>query len=300
MNILLIGNDAAVEDANDYYAGYRTFFEQAIARSTNDADVAITYLDDLFISFGDGTSRIVDTRTGHDIKEFDIVFLRGKGFREKFDVLRAISSYTASHGVKQINDYRGIHTSSKLIQAVEFVEMNKPVASSVLVNRALFARPDLIPFGFPCIMKDVYGAHGENNYLVTSLEEVSSYQQQHHDRRFVLQRFVLNDGDFRVLVVGNEVMVIGRQSINGSHLNNTSQGGVPTIIEQATLPAGLIDDARDIARQLRMTIAGVDAIIDRESGEYFFLEVNSQPQLISGAFVDDKNKLVADFFSALS
>ena len=59
----------------------------------------------------------------------------------------------------------------------------------------------------------------------------------------------------------------------------------------------MIADAKKIAGHLGMTIAGVDAIIDTDSGEYFFLEVNSQPQIMSGAFLDVKASMLASLLA---
>jgi len=48
-----------------------------------------------------------------------------------------------------------------------------------------------------------------------------------------------------------------------------------------------------------MTISGVDVIVDKNTNKHYFLEVNSQPQLMSGAFVEEKAQLVADYFDSL-
>ena len=115
----------------------------------------------------------------------------------------------------------------------------------------------------------------------------------------MLQEFIPNDGDYRILVAGDNILGIERKAVEGSHLNNTSQGGSARLVSQDVLPEGMIADARRIARHLDMTIAGVDALIDKHTGEYYFLEVNSQPQLMSGAYVNQKEQLIGVSLSAL-
>jgi D-alanine-D-alanine ligase-like ATP-grasp enzyme len=48
-----------------------------------------------------------------------------------------------------------------------------------------------------------------------------------------------------------------------------------------------------------MTFAGVDVMQNKETGKYYFLEVNMQPQLTTGALLKEKQALLVDFFSGL-
>lgn len=295
MKILLIGNRQTADDPEQYYEQYLDFFRSAVAITGETADLQKTLFDDLYIEVGDGVVRVYDTRNHVDIKDVGKLLIRGKGFRNFFDVLRCISAYAAHHNVPVINDYSGFRDSSKLGQALTFELLGLPVASTVYVTQAVLDERHALPFGFPCIMKATFGAHGNDNYLVHSLEEVKKIQHASPDLRFVLQRFVPNDNDFRLLVVGDTVLAIARKAVGSSHLNNTSQGGTAYLVDLQDLPPRMIEDAVRVARHLDMSFAGVDALIDSQTGAYSFLEVNSQPQLMSGAFVDEKAKLVGAY-----
>jgi glutathione synthase/RimK-type ligase-like ATP-grasp enzyme len=117
------------------------------------------------------------------------------------------------------------------------------------------------------------------------------------DAEMLAQRYHPNDGDYRVLIMdGREPLVIKRTAAGGSHLNNTSQGGSAELDE---LPVGLLEQSKSLAKELKMTVAGVDILRDKQTGEMLFLEVNSQPQLLTGAFVDKKKKLFGDLLGSI-
>ena len=293
MKLLLIGTQESAAQAENYYDSYVEVFRGAIAEAGIEGTIDFTYLDDLALAVGDGTLSVADTVSGNELNTYDMVFMRGLGLRKRFDELRVLSAYARENNIKLVNDYSGFRDSSKLGQAVNFHETGLPVATTVFVNRVVLAGKVKLPFDFPCIMKATFGAHGNDNYLVHSLDEVVKIQAESSDKRFVLQRFVKNEGDFRILIVGEEVVLIGRRAVEGSHLNNTSQGADAVIIEHDAVDPQMINDAKKVMQYLDMTIAGVDAIIDSDTGEYFFLEVNSQPQLMSGAFLDVKASMIA-------
>ena len=297
--ILLIGNDRIDGGTGNYHDEYVDFFRRSLdVASAESVTVEWTLLQDLYIQVGDGSFLVHDTKTDRDIADYDVIMIRGKGLRDQFDVVKTISSYANIRGVKIINDYSSFRDSSKLMQAVQFFQYDLPVSSTVYVNRAVLSGKAPLSINFPCVMKAVFGAHGEDNYVVNSMDEVRDIVAG-DTKRFVLQRFVPNNGDYRILVVGDSVRVIGRKATTGSHLNNTSQGGSAALVDGSDVPESMLNDSLKISRALDMSIAGVDALIDTETGEYSFLEVNSQPQLMSGAFVEEKEQLVGEYLKSI-
>ena len=297
-HVLLIGNDRTENDTSDYYGSYTSFFEKSFKRAALSASIDWTLLQDLYIEVGDGIILIVDTKTGKELSHFDTIIIRGMGFRSLFDVLKTVSVYGQEHNINVINDYSAFRDSSKLTQAVQFYEAGLPVAKTVYVNRVVLEGNHTLGVTFPCIMKAVFGSHGNDNHVVHSLADVRTISSQ-SSARFVLQRLVPNNGDYRILVVGSDVRCIERVAATGSHLNNTSQGGSARLITHDKLPIGMVDGARKIMERLDMSIAGVDALTDNETGDYFFLEVNSQPQLMTGAYTEEKEQLVGEYFTKL-
>lgn len=301
MKLLIIGNTNGTPTGRDreYYQSYIDFFTASAKTVDETTIVRACLFDDLIISAGDGDFTIFDTLNGSDISEYDVFFLRGDKFRRYMDAVVTVNQYANKHGIKTINDYSNARDSSKLLQAVQFELHYIPVARTWLVTGALLSNmPE--DFTYPCIMKATDGSHGDHNHLVKSLDEIRAVVESTPERRFVLQRFVPNDGDFRILIIDEEVMIIRRSAQGDSHLNNTSKGGDAAIVDTESLPREVIENAKKIAKHLHMTIAGVDVLMDKTTGEYYFLEVNAQPQLMTGAVVPEKMAMIGRFLDKLN
>lgn len=299
MRILIIGTKSGSKDPDSYYAQYVQFFDGAASEAVTESHVSHAFFDDLIISVGDQGFSIINTRESSELSSYDVIILRGTGFRKSFDVLKAISAYARLHTVPIINDYHAFRDSSKLTQAVQFYELDIPVAQTVFVTKAVLRSTEL-PITFPCVLKATFGAHGNDNHVVKTIDEAAVIIGKSPDKAFVMQTFVPNDRDYRVLLIGDEMLIIEREATGNSHLNNTSQGGTATLVSPDVLPAVALEDARRIVKALDMTIAGVDILCHAETGAYYFLEVNSQPQLMSGAFVDEKKRAITRFLRTIA
>lgn len=301
MKILLIGTRESAPDTDRYYGRYTDFFQEVL-RGINDdnAEVNTALIDDLFVSVGDGAFVVVDTKSGRDVKEFDAVFIRGTGIKNYADVAKAISMYAQLHAVALTNDYSDVKDTSKLSQAAMFFMAGLPSAQCVYASESVLEGKHDLPFGFPCIMKASFGAHGNDNHVVHSLEEARAVAAGRPGIRFILQRFVPNDGDYRILVAGTRELVIHRKASGDTHLNNTSQGGTGQLVEASDLPGEIIEQSHKIAEIMHMGLAGVDALADKNTGEFYFLEVNSQPQLMSGVYIDEKVRLMGHYLESLT
>ncbi len=300
MKLLILGNTngTPTERNRQYYQEYVDFFVSSAKTVDDSTVVRATLVDDLAISVGDGSFSIFDTLHNVDIAEYDVIFVRADQLRKYMGTIVAVNEYAAMHDIKVINDYRNARDSSKLLQAVQFEKLDIPVARTLLVTGGLL-RNMPSDWKFPCIMKATHGSHGNDNHLVQNIEEVERIAAEASDKLFVLQRFVPNNGDFRILIIGEEVMVIGRKAVEGSHLNNTSKGGDAVVLPTDDLPEKIITDAKKIMNELHMTIAGVDVLMDKETGDYYFLEVNAQPQLMSGAAISEKNVMMGKLLDTL-
>lgn len=305
MKVLVIGGTKGTptQKEREYYQKYIDFFKRSAQHSQDAVTVHAAMMDDLLIQVGDGVFSIYDTYNDQELSEYDVFFLRGDKFRVYMDIIATINEYAAQHGIKMINDFRNVRDSSKLLQATRFETIGVPVAKTLNVNTALLSSFNRVDdWTFPCIMKAKHGSHGNDNFVVHSLDDVRRISEEYvaTDKGFVLQRFVPNDGDYRILIVGNETIVIGRSAQNGTHLNNTSKGGAATEVAIDSIPEQVIDQAKKIASAFKMTIAGVDALQDKDTGEYYFLEVNAQPQLMSGAFIEKKEGLIGKLLDSLT
>ncbi len=299
MRVLIIGNRETNGDSEAYFGQYADFFRGAVATSDKPIEVEYTMFHDLYIGIGDGDFELYDTRHQRHLSDYQVVFLRGGRYRRYYDVIKAVSVYAKEHSMLPVNDYSAFRESSKLTQAIQFYVHQMPSARTVYANDAVLLQKHPLPFGFPCILKATFGSHGDDNHLVRSLEEATEIIRANAGKNYVLQRFVPNERDYRILIIGDEVAVIERTAAPNSHLNNTSQGAEAKLVPTDSLPADIIAMSCQIARDLQMSIAGVDVLADKTTGEFFFLEVNAQPQLMTGAFTDVKSEMLGRFLQQI-
>lgn len=301
MELLFVATRGVDGNNGRYYDPYWEFFGRAAGYSgVKDLQIAYARIDDLFIAVGDGSFVIRDMANGKDLSEYGAVLIRGHLDR-CVDGVKAVSLYLRQWNIPVVNDYATIHTGSKLIQAVNFHMHELPVASTVLVTQVVAANPADLPFGFPCIMKATNGSRGNFNYKIDGPEDVGRVLAQDGSmRNFVLQRFVPNDGDYRILVAGNGFLIMKRSAVDGSHLNNVSQGASAELVDPGTLPVEVVEQARRIVREVGMAVAGVDVLYDEGTGSCSFLEVNPQPEFVNNVFPSAKAELVGGFLGELA
>lgn len=141
------------------------------------------------------------------------------------------------------------------------------------------------------VVKDIMGSRGRNNHLIETPEELSALIGTDNPHRYMLQEFVPNDYDIRLVCFGGEPRLAIRRQRSGehTHLNNTSQGGTAALLQLDEIPPAVLDEARQICRLLHREMAGIDYLIANDgSNRYICLEVNPIPQLTSGSFTDEK------------
>lgn len=258
-------------------------------------------LENLIISFDGQQLTIIDTASGNDIAEYDGIFLFG-WFKTKIleDLALSVAQYAAAKNIKCLNS-EALQTRSRtklsqyVIAAIHGVQQTPFVFSGTSSGFAEGVATSRLEY--PIIVKAVMASRGKDNYLVKSTEELAAILAENPEVAFVAQAFVPNDGDYRLLVMGDEVrFALHRKSQSDSHINNTSQGGLATIIPLEELNPAMLNDAVAIARHLKREVTGVDMIIHNQTGEYYLLEANNMPQLSTGSMVSEKLAALDAFF----
>lgn len=139
-------------------------------------------------------------------------------------------------------------------------------------------------FNFPVILKGSGGDRGTRVYKADNLEQLEKLvrdlrkSEVEDGRRYMLQEFIPNDGDYRVLVLGEKVLgVMKRSSTKQDEFrNNYSAGGT---VEVAELPEEIKQLAIKAAKVCGLAVAGVDvAFRDNDLKKPVIWEVNKGPQ----------------------
>lgn len=155
------------------------------------------------------------------------------------------------------------------------------------VSHAPAARPKNViasPFTFPVIVKGSGGDRGTRVFKADSLEEMEKLVRDlrkseiEEGKRYMLQEFIPNKGDYRVLVLGDKVLGVMKrasQSIE-EFRNNYSAGGT---VEVAELPEEIKQLAVKAAKVCGLAVAGVDvAFRNEDMSKPVIWEVNKGPQ----------------------
>lgn len=265
-------------------------FAHSVSRGEGEVQLAITSLDRLQFSVNGANISVFDTASQVDISMYDIVHLRGVNRDMAFyaDFATAVTLYMHAHGKKVVDLEDSGAPFGKLSQAMLFALNNIATPATYAQWNGNDLAEMVIAKGleYPLILKASAGTMGADNYLVkdeASLRDVLAHTTQ----PFVIQNQIPNDGDYRVLILGNaEPFVFWRPRIEGSHLSNTSQGSVPekeVSISDEALQLAL--RAKDVSQR---ECVGVDLMQNNQTGEWIILEANSNPALATGAFNDEK------------
>jgi glutathione synthase/RimK-type ligase-like ATP-grasp enzyme len=265
------------------------------------ADISATwaYLDDLVYSLTNETVNLYDVRNEQPIEAYDKVYFRYWGAQEGHAVAAARICHLK--GIPFIDsETLRVGSHNKLTQYVNLYE------SKVAFPRTLAASSENLlryyeasGFSFPFIMKDKGGTRGQTNYLVRDETHMREIIQAHPGVVFVLQEFIPNDGDYRVLVAGSTVkLVIRRRAQGDSHLNNTSQGGSAEIVPNDELPEHVLEGCIRASKFYGREFAGVDIVHSKQDDTYYCFEVNRAPQIESASFRKEKAQILAELLAS--
>ena len=179
-------------------------------------------------------------------------------------------------------------STTKLSAMVQLALEGIPVPDSTFsidTKIALNTRPS-----FPYVIKAVAASRGRSNFLIENEEQLKNTDLS--EGYFVIQPFLSNDHDLRVICFnGNPSLILRRsRAVNSeTHMNNTSQGGMANWIELSDVSPELLTLSTKVCTIMGREMAGIDLIPDNSSRfGYSCLEVNAVPQLTSGTDSDKK------------
>lgn len=294
--ILVIGSKQANASKLEPLSMIAEYVQRILAVDPSEISVQHCHLDELVHLLDGPNATIYLAETLEPLEAFDFVWFRGK-LAPSLNELSIITQYLKSKNVAFGNhSYADRAPFGKLAQMHTLATIGLPYPKTVSTIAEYMPTAVAREFSYPIILKAIHAGHGHSNYLVRDETHLLELLAAEPDTVFVAQTYIANDGDYRLLIVGDKELVILRQGSAGSHLNNTSQGGSATLVPVADFPADVLADARRFAAACNYQISGVDVMFASSDGKPYFLEANSQPQLMSGAFTDEKAILVRDFF----
>jgi glutathione synthase/RimK-type ligase-like ATP-grasp enzyme len=298
-HVLVVGGQSYESYAGELLENTRVYLAGLSEAAGLEVAYSVSFFDTIDYLVGEDGIRLSDSRNGGRLLEsYDLVLLRVKVAPYRA-FAQIVSTYLEKRGVKCVNaDYVSSKPRGKLAQMVALREMDVPVPRTLYasVERMLELAPKSI--AFPMVVKGIHAAKGRDNYLVNDIEQLRGLLAGQGGQPFVAQQFIPNDCDYRILIIGDQHMVIRRTGGADTHLNNVSTGGSAEILAADFFPPYVYEQCRAIMTQSDLDWAGIDVVQDKNTGKLYFLEVNSLPQLDSGAFVDEKAGLLAQYLEA--
>jgi len=252
-------------------------------------------LKDLIVEIIDNSLVVTDSMTGKRLDEFDYVYFQ-LWLKAQQPALAA-ATYLERKGIPFIgHEILGILAATKVGELVRLSDNGIPLPRSFMSSYAVtlekFKSNPPIQYPFIAKASDAFG--GNMNYLVHDYTELKAALTAHKEMPFVLQEFVPNEFDYRVLIMNSEIKLLMKRSRHpesGSHLNNTSAGADGEFVPIDSLTPEQRQDALEAARlTLRSDFAGVDLLINSETGQHVILEVNEAPAIQMGAEPEIKIK----------
>ena len=230
--------------------------------------------------------------TGEDIREFSKILVLSTSPRHLENyIFSALTCFCQKYNIPIIDDSFS-NTDGKLYALWRFWECGIAVAKTAF-GPTDFLAERLSMFGSPCILKSVQGTKGNDSYLIYTKKELLKTLEQHSDTSFVMQNFIKNDGDWRIILTNYKPrLAIFRSSHGKDYRNNTSVGGDASLVSLNEVDPNILQMAIDATKALGIKIAGADILQDKNTGDYTVLEVNRTPQLVTGAFPEAKREVL--------
>lgn len=255
-------------------------------------------ISELFFELDAESVAIYHPKKEYDIREFDLVIVRFVG--EYLVEAHAVAVYCETFGIQYTDTYFNRLLLDKL--SAQFALWFDGIRNwpRTMYGPVEEMKRRLPEFGEKAVLKDNKGSKGRLNFVVFSPEQLQLIIDENPGIFFVLQEYIPNKGDLRVLVLDEVASLVIRRTGDGSsHLNNTSQGGVAEIVPLNDIEPDILRMAERAAKLLKLQVAGVDVMYDERTNEPYLLEVNNAPQISSGSFIDEKADLYANMIQSM-
>lgn len=167
--------------------------------------------------------------------------------------------------------------SCKAYQMLRLSQAKLPVPRSIYGGLDFLKNKAIKEFEFPVIIKgsrgdrrkQVFKLYGEEDFEAR-IEELKLIEEN-GENKYMLQEYIVNEEDYRVMVLGNKVLGTMKRAIgdNPKIKDQYSQVSLPEKIEKLTIEA---------AKICGVAIAGVDIVFrNKDFDKPLFYEVNRSP-----------------------
>lgn len=227
---------------------------------------------------------------GKVIEDYDVLFFRTTGkHRESVDlILDAVKEDIKNGRILVVDPILVSGRTSATLKAWQMLTLSRAgIGVPKTVYGSLFYLRDegIKEFSYPVIIKGSGGNRGERVFKVDNKDELEEKVMElrtmevSEGKRFLMQEYIENEGDYRVLVLGGEVLgAMKRKSSSETEFrNNFSAGGTVEVVDK--IPESVKKVATKAAGVCGILVAGVDIVLrDGDVNKPVVWEVNKGPQ----------------------
>ncbi len=231
------------------------------------------YLDSLEKSNG---KMMVRFKSGKKLEDYGVVYFKFvKHYREEASlIVDCIDSE-----VKVVDsilrrgrptDFCKIHQMKAMIDA----GLNVP---RLVIGRLKYLRYEAVKkFEYPLILK---GSQGDRRSQVFKFFSDASWEkgwevfrerEVNEGQRYMLQEYIINSEDYRVMVLGDKVLGVMKRATGENPL-------LKNVFTKTELPGYVLEKAVAAAKACEIEVAGVDVVFKEGEKEPYFWEVNRAP-----------------------
>jgi len=275
---------------------HRKTFEESEARFIEEAKklgielVLIKYKNlSLYSQKGNWSIKYKDT----DLKDFDAWYFRAVG--SELEWAKLLELYAKEHNILVVDDYlinEGPLRRFKSVMGVMLHANNINYPKTLYVAKFEQLEKELLNWELPVIVKlSKGGRHGMGTFSIKSITDLNELKQTLDSRKqlaveegrtvsvfkdFLVQEFIPNDGDYRVMTVGYKCIGGFKRKPKEEKLVLNKSQGKSENLEHVPLEVSKV--AQDSAKILGVEVAGTDLVKHAKTGEIFVIEVNEAPQ----------------------
>ncbi len=265
-----------------------------------DVKVERATYDDIIFQIKDCIPSVYIKSLKRDLDEYDIIHFKTSVQR---DITAAFARYATRRGVRVLDPIvQSFPTTSKLYEYSIIADHDVKVPDTLFVTPSVLVGSfDLYKkeLGLPFVLKGIHSSRGEINDVVRNKEDFEriSTKALEMEQYLVGQRFVPNEGDYRVLTMGKQIkLIIHRvRKDDSTHLNNTTAGSNARLVDMNELPSEIQMKCLEMAELMGRDITGIDMVQHSETKEWYCFEVNDGPQIATGVFKEEKRKALAEY-----
>lgn len=228
-----------------------------------------------------------------DIKDVNGWYFRAVGSELEWSKL--LQRYAKRYGIPVVDQYlldEGPLRRFKSVMGVQFAEAGVNYPRTSMVENLNDLKTELKSWQYPLIVKlSQGGRHGMGTFWFRKEDDIVEFEQKLKERvemakkenkevpkfrGFLVQEFIPNDGDYRVMTVGYKC--IGGFKRAPKEEKMVLNKSVGKSIGLSVVPDDVVMEAEKAAKVLGVEVAGTDLVKSSVDGKVYVVEVNEAPQ----------------------